>query len=124
MILTLHGNVPSLKNDKQIAYNQKTKRPFITASKRYKAWFKENTGKLFTQFAGYRISDYPITIELTFWFDNDRRHDLDNAAGGIMDLLVSDGILEDDNVKFVNRLIVNYGGIDKTNPRVEIKLED
>ncbi len=124
MILTLHGNVPSLKNDKQIAFNRKTNRPFITSSKRYKEWLSENAGKLFTQFAGYRISDYPITVELTFWFDNNRRHDLDNAAAGIMDLLTSEGIIEDDNVKFVNKLIINYGGIDKIKPRVEIKLED
>lgn len=124
MILTVPGDVPSLKNSKQIFYDRRKKRHFITSSNRYKKWIAEKQGTLFTQFAGYKLSGFPITVELTFWFSRDIRHDLDNAAGGIMDLLVSEGILPDDNCNYVNKLILNYGGLDRKNPRCEIKFQD
>lgn len=126
MILTVKGNIPSLKNDKKIItlYRNGKKVPAITSSDRVRAWFAEHKDELFTQFAGYRISDYPIKLQLTFWFDNDRRHDLDNAANTIMDFMASEGIIEDDNVHFVNELTLKYGGIDKKNPRCEIFIED
>lgn len=126
MILTIQGNIPSLKNDKKIItiYRNGKKVPALASSDKVRAWFKDHKDELFSQFAGYRIIGYPITLEMTFWFDNDRRHDLDNAANTVMDFMVSEGIIEDDNCKFINKLILNYGGIDKTNPRCEIKLED
>ena len=126
MILTVKGNIPSLKNDKKIItlYKNGKKVPAITSSDKVRAWFKEHKNELFTQFAGFKITEYPITITITFWFDNDRRHDLDNAAGTLMDFMSSEGIIEDDNVHYVNCLILKYGGIDKKNPRAEIEIED
>lgn len=124
MILTLEGDVPSQKNNKQIAKNFQTGQRFIRSSDRVLAWKDEHAGQLAGQFNGYKVTDYPITVEITLWFGNDVRHDLDNAAATVLDMMVHDDIIDDDGNKFINRLVVNYGGIDRKNPRAEIKLED
>lgn len=126
MMITLHGNVPSLKNDKKIIYLWRNgkRTPSITSSDRVHAWMAEAIPALKLAFRGYRITDYPVTCTMTFYFDNDRRHDLDNASAGVLDAMSAAGIVADDNVKHINRLVLVYGGIDKTNPRVEIEFED
>lgn len=124
MQLTITGNTPSLKNNKEIAYNHRTQRQFVVSNPRVKKWMKEAIQQLQAQFMGYQITGYPINVAVCVWFDNDRRHDLDNVLGGVMDALAKAGVIEDDNVKFVDSLSISYGGIDKTNPRVEIYLDD
>lgn len=96
----------------------------VISNSRVKAWQGIAHEELTKQFAGLRVTGYPITLQLTFYFDNKRRHDLDNCAAGVMDALTKAGILEDDNVNCVDTLILKYGGIDKENPRAEIFLED
>lgn len=124
MKLTLKGNVPSQKNNKVISVNRKTGARFIRSNDKVKAWQDYAIGELSKQFNGYKITDYPISITIIFFFDNLRRHDLDNAASGCMDALTKAKIIEDDNVKFVDSLQLQYGGLDKLNPRVEIYLDD
>lgn len=38
-----------------------------------------------------------------------------------MDCLVDNGILEDDNCDIISSLTLNYMGVDKIHPRVEIE---
>lgn len=123
MKLTIHGNTPSQKNNKEIAMRKDGTR-FVRSNDRVKAWQQTAIQELALQFRGYKVTDYPISINLVFYFDNNRRHDLDNAAGGVMDALVKAAILEDDNVHFVECLTLQYGGIDKTNPRCEVYLDE
>lgn len=123
MKLTIHGNTPSQKNNKEIAMRKDGTR-FVRSNDRVKAWQQTAIQELALQFRGYKVTDYPISINLVFYFDNNRRHDIDNAAGGVMDALVKAAILEDDNVHFVECLTLQYGGIDKTNPRCEVYLDE
>ncbi len=124
MKLTIHGNTPSQKNNKEIAINRKTGQRFVRSNDRVKAWQETAIQELALQFTGYKVTDYPIALNLIFYFDNDRRHDLDNAAAGVMDALVKAEILEDDHVKFVSCLTLQYGGVDKENPRCEIYIDE
>jgi len=123
MILTIPGNTPSQKNGKEIAINRKTGQRFVRSNDRVKEWRKMAALELLTQFRGYRVTDYPIDLNIVFWFDNERRHDLDNACAGVMDALVEAMVLEDDSVKFVSCLTLQYGGVDKENPRCEIYID-
>lgn len=124
MLLTIPGNVPSQKNGKEIAINRKTGQRFVRSNDRVKAWQTMAIAELERQFDGLVVSGYPITVALCFWFDNKRRHDLDNAAAGVMDALVKAGVLVDDNVNYVDCLTLQYGGIDKIKPRVEVFLDE
>lgn len=137
MKLIIDGNVPSQKNNKEIAINRKTGQRFVRSNDRVTAWKETATESLRKQFEGYKVSGYPIGITLIFFFDNERRHDLDNAAAGVMDALAygreidfegkpikGTGVIVDDSVAFVDCLQLQYGGLDKINPRVEIYIDE
>ena len=124
MKLIIHGNTPSQKNGKEIAINRKTGQRFVRSNDRVKAWQTMAVQSLMSQFNGLQVTEYPVDLSLVFYFDNLRRHDLDNAAAGVMDALVKAGVLEDDSVKYVECLTLQYGGLDKEQPRVEIYLDD
>lgn len=124
MKLVVPGNVPSQKNQKIISRNNATGRPFLRSSPQVKAWQKIAFLELRSQFSGYKMTDYPVSCTLIFYFDNARRHDLDNAASGVMDALVAAEVIEDDNVNCIDCLTLQYGGIDKINPRVEIYFDE
>lgn len=61
-----------------------------------------------------------MTIE--FYLPDARKTDLTNKAESIMDLLVDNGIIEDDNCHVVPFISLYYFGIDRVNPRAEIKI--
>lgn len=124
MKLVVTGDTPSKKNSKNVAINRKTGRMFPVSNKRYVAWERVAVRELAAQFQGYQITDYPIELTLTFYFKDLRAHDLDNCAGSVLDSLKLAGIIEDDSYKYVNKLVLIYGGLSKDNPRVEIDLED
>ena len=132
MKLTITGNTPSLKNGKQISgirlINKAKKlwqgQPFLRSSDKVKKWQETAVPELVKQFAGYKITEYPIALTFVFFFDNVRRHDLDNAVAGCLDSLTQAGIIEDDSVKFIDCITLQYGGVDKKNPRAEIYIDE
>lgn len=124
MKLVIEGNVPSQKNQKKVAYNRATGKPFIMSSKTVQEWKKQAVASLALQFSGYKVTSYPIGVTIIFYFDNKRRHDCDNVAAGVMDSLTQAGVIEDDSVSYVDCLTIQYGGVDKVNPRAEIFIDD
>lgn len=140
MKLTITGNVPSQKNRKIISKNFKTGNSFLRSAPAVKEWQAEALRQLKQQFQGYKVTDYPIDLTLIFFFENKRRHDLDNALSTVMDALAApwefildngkekpvlgSGVIRDDSVDYVQCITVQYGGIDKINPRVEIYLDE
>lgn len=124
MKLTVLGDVPSLKNSKQIFTNRTTGKPFITSSNNSKVWQAEAKRQLQEQFRGLSVTDYPINIAMTFYYGTKRRKDLDNSCSGVMDALVASGIIIDDDVAHIDTISLSFGGYDKLNPRVEIYLDD
>lgn len=124
MRLLIPGNVPALKNQKQIAYNPRTGKTFITASVAVKAWMRVAVSELQHQFREYRIARYPVGIVMVFYFDSLRSRDLDNACSSVMDALKHAGVIEDDDFKHIDTIQLQYGGLSKDSPRCEIFLDD
>lgn len=124
MKLIISGDVPSQKNGKEISINRKTGQRFVRSNDRVKSWQKSAISELKEQFSGNMVTGYPIGVSLVFYYKTNRRKDLDNGAGGVMDALVKAGVLEDDSQKFVDCLQLQYGGLDKDNPRVEVYLDE
>ena len=124
MRLIIQSEVPSQKNGKQISFNKTTGRRFIRSNDRVVVWKEKAITELRVQFKGYRITGYPIALNIVFYYGTHRRKDLDNSAAGVMDALVAAGVIEDDSVQFISCLTLQFGGYDKENPRVEIDIED
>lgn len=61
-------------------------------------------------------------VSIKFFAENRRRWDLSNAAESVMDLLVEEGFLTDDCVENVPELHLEYGGLEKENPRAEVQI--
>lgn len=124
MRLVVRGNVKAKKNNKMVAYNRKTGKPFILTNKSTDDYMKDAIQQLKDQFEGYKITEYPIGIQMTFYYPTKHRKDIDNSATTILDCMKHAGIIEDDDVTHVNELYSFFGGYDKEDPRVEIFLED
>ena len=124
MRLEIKGNTPALKNAKQIFVNKRTGKPFITSSNLSKEWQASAKAQLREQFEGYKVTGYPISIAMEFFFKTKRAKDLDNAATSVLDALVHAGVIEDDNINYVDTLSISFGGYDKENPRVNIYIDE
>lgn len=124
MKLVITGEVPSQKNAKTVGFNRTTGKPFIMSKKEVKAWKATAIQELQQQFKGYRVTDYPITVTVVFYYSRDSRKDLDNSLSGVCDALVQAGVIEDDDWKHVECYVVQFGGLDKNNPRAEVFLDE
>ncbi len=124
MILVIHGNVKAKKNNKTMALNRKTGKMFPMTDKATQEYIKDAIIQLKEQFEGYKITNYPILIQMVFFYPTHHRKDIDNSASTILDCMKTAGVIEDDDVDHVNELYCFFGGYDKDNPRVEILLED
>ena len=116
--LVVYGLTPSKKNNRV---------PFIRngrmmnfPNKRYVEWHKNAIKTLKTP---PKCLDKVELVHLTIYGDTKRKFDLSNKAESVMDLLVDVGYLLDDNYEVVPKLILEYGGISKENPRCEIKIK-
>lgn len=108
--ILITGRCPSKKNSR---INTRSGRSFPSA--KYTAWHKDASLQL--------LGQKPIQSDflvLKFWFPDNRRTDLSNKAESVMDLLVDNGLLEDDCWQVINSLTLQSEGVDKNNPRVEI----
>ncbi len=104
-VIFIHGNVPSSKNNKQLFKNSKTGKTFITSSERCKKYVKDTEihYKLFKSKFHELIQgkDKPYRIEFTFVRDSKHKADFHNLVQLPMDIMVSHGWLEDDNMSEV-----------------------
>lgn len=63
-------------------------------------------------------------MELGYWFPDANRRDWDNTIGGskpLIDSLVKSGVLTDDDFRHLE-LHYRRCGVDKKNPRIEVKI--
>ena len=95
---------------------------FNIPSKKYKEWHDGASNQLLKQ------RKRPVRgirdISIHFWAPDKRKTDLTNKAESILDLLVDNGILEDDNWFVVGKLTLYLAGVDKDNPRAEIEINE
>lgn len=124
MKIVIHGNVKAKKNNKIVAYNKATGKPFILTAKDTDDYMKEAVRQMKEQFEGYKITNYPILVQMVFFYPSKHRKDIDNSTTTILDCMKTAGVIEDDDVAHVNELYAYFGGYDKDDPRVEILLED
>lgn len=132
LYLTYSGEIYSKKNSKRIITNARTGRPLIVSNDKAKiqevemAWSftaqcAQTTWKTFIKKpAEYEGREFEI--EVFIFQKNKQRRDLDNQLTAILDGLVAANIIPDDSNKFVKKLTVTQAGIDKENPRAEIKI--
>lgn len=64
----------------------------------------------------------PVRIEHVLYMPDKRNRDIGNYEKVVTDLMVSKKILFDDNHNIVREVYLKFGGIDKNNPRVEVKI--
>lgn len=105
------GRIPSKKNSR---INTRSGRSF--PSSKYTAWHKDAS----LQIKGAEKIPNGSFISLHFFMPDNRRTDLSNKAESVMDLLVDNGIIEDDCWQVIPILSLKGCGIDRENPRVEI----
>lgn len=122
------GQVPSKKNNKRILKNSRTGKMFIASSEKFNEWHEKALREvcLFSKAAKYRNKPRknPLSIRMSFYNKDNRRHDLDNMVSSVLDLLVDAGYLEDDHCKIVSSMLVVFRGVDRKNPRVEVTITE
>lgn len=69
----------------------------------------------------------PAKLTVTLWKEGKRRRDLSNVCSiadkFVCDAMVKSGVIKDDSCDEIVRVEYIYGGIDRNNPRIDIKLE-
>jgi Holliday junction resolvase RusA-like endonuclease len=116
MIINTSKNVPSFKNNKLArCINNK---PVLITDPKKQAIMKEITLKLSRM---KKVNDYPVCVETIFHLSDKRNRDLDGMTATVMDCLVKAGILQDDSIKYVNRLEIGFIYTEKPGFEVLIK---
>lgn len=118
MEITIPGQTPSQKNNKQIIPSRP---PRLVDNPRVKLWRKD-TAKFLRETYKEDLKDKQVIAIYTFYMKDRTRRDIDNMISSCNDALVEAGILSDDNWK-----VLRIGGaeahLDKENPRAEIVLD-
>lgn len=94
---------------------------FKMPSNAYRAWHDDASWQLKGQKGSSVVTR--CRMEIDFYLPDARKTDLTNKAESIMDMLVDNGVLEDDNCNVVRELTLRYNGIDRVNPRAEIHIK-
>lgn len=115
LYIVINWNTPSKKNCKRITCRWRI--PIVRNSEIYDnrhkiaMWQLNPQNKLWLDRCNIEIHIYSI----------DRANaDLTNRAESIMDLLVDYWVIADDNYFVVNKVLLEYKGVDKENPRAEV----
>ena len=116
MRLVIPGRIPSKKNSRNIF--RRDGRIFNIPSKEYERWH-QNAG---LHLLGKKAHDDVKMVELRFFMPDIRKTDLTNKAESIMDLLVDSKILFNDSWQCVPEIHLIAEGVDRKNPRVEIRI--
>lgn len=127
--IVILGEVPSKKNSKQLVTikakppknpSKKKWKPYRTIvlpSEHYQEWEKDALKQI-------QWADAPlpggVRVEITIYASTRRLADLTNKAESILDALVKATVLTDDNWDVVPKVILDFGGVDRLQPRAEI----
>ena len=118
--ITIKGQTASKKNSKRIFCRGKY--PTVLPSKAHEEWHTMAS----QTFKMPRSKDLPLetthSVTLTFYSQTKRKFDLTNHAESVMDLLVDLGVIADDNMVVVPNVQLVYGGLNRSNPHVDIEI--
>lgn len=121
--LTILGRPVSSKNSKQIFFNKKTNRPFITNANNVKDWFVLANEQLKKVWQGKKPigEDVELECEMNVYLGKAQWMDAVNAAQAPLDALQKSGvIINDSRVKKISITMDR----DRENPRYEIKIRE
>lgn len=121
--IILRGRIPSKKNNRDIFRSGRKiiNRPGI----KYRSWNRIARLEVMSQISKKTFEDVS-SVKILFWFPDNLKKDLTNAAESIMDLLVDCGTIKDDCWQIIPEITLRCEGIDRNNPRAEIfiKIKD
>lgn len=107
------------KNHQRILKNRRTGKNFVAPSEQYEQY--EAAALWYIPKRGTPI-DFPVNVKCLFYMPNNRQCDLTNHLESIDDIMVTAGILKDDNYK----ILVSHDGsrvlVDKDYPRTEVEI--
>lgn len=121
IVAVIKGQVPAQKNDKRMAINRATGKPFPVSSKAVKEWQKSAAMQLAATFKGK--ADGKVTIAYEFYVKDDRRRDIDNMICTVNDAIVKAGLIEDDSWQWLS-IGAADAQIDRENPRVILYISE
>lgn len=124
MKLVIQGRIPSKKNSKSAFVIHG--RAMIVGNPAYTKWSKEAANQVIDQKIreiGQHFPIAPQTVRFMLFAPDARKGDLSNKWESVADLLVDCGVFEDDNWEILNDIVLQFGGIDRENPRVELLIE-
>jgi Holliday junction resolvase RusA-like endonuclease len=112
---TIQGTLPSMKNQRQIARNRKTKAPMLIKSAKARAYVGLALSQILHRERVNCVADVALTAYIYY---PDRRHDVDGEL--LCDILQQAQVVKNDRQIRVKHF---EGYIDKLNPRVEWQIE-
>ena len=97
--------------------------PMLLPSAKYTEWHESASWQLKKHIR--RIAMFPKSkITLIFIAGDNYKFDLTNKAESVMDLLVDNGFIVDDNYVSIPEIVLKFGGVEKGNHSVKIKIEE
>lgn len=125
--ITVLGKIPSKKNSKRVFCV--AGKPRVISSKAHEEWHDEAMLLLASERNKLSPADrnhLPIKkahhVGIVMYSHDARAFDLTNKAESIMDILVDAGFLFDDDCATVGVLHLEFGGVDRKNPRAEVSI--
>lgn len=120
MKIVIEGQTPAQKNEKRMAINRRTGKPFPVTSEAVKAW-KASAAAQLMQYKGQ--ADGKVVINYMFYVKDNRGRDTDNMVCTVNDALVTAGLLKNDSWQWL-AIGSADAELDADNPRAEIYIED
>lgn len=95
--------------------NEVKKVPFISPSEQYKQYEKDC--RLFMRPLGI---DYPVNVQAHYFMNSLRAVDLTNLHEALHDAMITNGLIADDNCRYIVSTDGSRVFYDKENPRTEV----
>ena len=108
----------SKKNSQRILQNRSTGRPFIAPSAQYKQ-YESDAARFIPRGVTIR---WPVNVKTVFYMPTRRRVDLVNLEEAAHDVMVTCGLLADDNRDIIAGTDGSRVYYDKENPRTEVEI--
>lgn len=124
MRLEISGQTPSSKNSPTVFV--RGGKIIHLPNKLYLKWKKTAVAQVLEQVNRYNKSlkwKYPVDVYLFFVRDSKRIWDYNNVSQAVMDVLVSAGVIEDDDVYHCRPVFEGFS-IDKHCPKVIIEIKE
>ena len=121
VFFTIHGDVPSKKNSRIFVAGGRG--GFTIPGKYHQDWHKNASREMLALLHKTPCAVTKAQVSIVFYPLTYRKSDLTNRAESIMDLLVNCGVLVDDNWFAVKKLTLQFGGVDRKDPRAVVTLK-